>query len=123
MSNYKKITESEMEIMRIIWEHNEPITTAQIHMKLPKNKKWAASTVLTFLSRLSNKGLLTSVKKRNVNIFTPTITEKQYQAHQTKSFLKTVHGGSPKSFVAALIENDDISCEEIAELKKWLSEL
>lgn len=123
MSNLQKITESEMEIMRIIWAHDEPITTAQIHKELPKDKKWAASTVLTFLSRLASKRIITSEKKGNANIFTQAITEKQYQAYETKSFLKSVHGGSPKSFVAALIEDDGISYEEIAELKKWLSEL
>lgn len=123
MSDIQKISESEMEIMQIIWDFNAPITTADIHKRLPKNKKWAQSTVLTFLSRLSDKGIVSSEKKGNSNIITAIVTEKQYLTFETKNFLKQVHKGNPKSYVAALIESEELTAEEIGELKKWFTEL
>jgi len=123
MRKFQRISDSEMEIMKIIWEKGAPITTAEIHKKLPEGKSWAASTVLTFLARLSNKGIITSKKKGIANIITANMTEKEYLASETKNFLKQVHNGSPKSFFAALIEDDGLSRAEVDELKAWFKEL
>ena len=120
----QKISESEMEIMRIIWQHNAPISTGEIKKKLAEGeKKWASTTVLTFLSRLTEKGVVTSQKNGASNIFTANITERQYRNFETKKFIKSVHNGSPKSYVSALFEDDEISREDIEDLKKWFSEL
>ena len=123
MEVIQRISESEMEIMRIIWTHGETITTAEIYKALPKDKKWAQSTVLTFLSRLCDKGILATTKKGVSNIFTVKVTQSQYLAYETKHFLDTVHGGSPKSFIAALLEDEQISHDEIEKLKKWFMDL
>jgi len=123
MRKLQRISDSEMEVMKIIWEKNAPITTAEIHKKLPEGKNWAASTVLTFLARLAAKGIVTTKKKGTANIITANLTEKEYLAFETQSFLKQVHNGNPKSFFAALVDSDELSRADIEDLKSWFSKL
>jgi len=123
MRKIQRISDSEMEVMKIIWEKGAPITTAEIHEKLPEGKNWAASTVLTFLARLVNKGIITTKKNCVANIITANLTEKEYLAIETQKFLNHVHKGSPKSFFAALIDSEELSRDDIEDLKGWFSEL
>ncbi|HBV67513.1 MAG TPA: CopY family transcriptional regulator, partial [Clostridiales bacterium] len=52
MDKIKRLPESELDIMMIIWESNEDVTSAYVMEKLPEEKKWATTTVLNFLARL-----------------------------------------------------------------------
>ncbi len=123
MTKLQKISESEMEIMKVIWNQEKPLTSGEISKLLSLQKKWAASTVLTFLSRLCDKGILQAEKKGLSNRYTALVTENQYKVFETECFFKTVHRGNPKSYLSALIESEDLSSEDIQELKKWFSEL
>ena len=47
----QKISDAEMEIMKIIWNYENPLTSKQIISFIPNNT-WKTTTVLTLLSRL-----------------------------------------------------------------------
>jgi predicted transcriptional regulator len=81
-----------------------------------------ANTVLTFLARLIEKGILTSVRHGRSNEYIPLITESEYKQFETRTFLNSVHDGSVKSFITALYEGNDLTAEEISELKQWFSQ-
>lgn len=51
-----KISDAEMEIMKIIWKKNDQITTAEILDELPKENSWKVTTIMTLISRLTEKG-------------------------------------------------------------------
>jgi len=117
-----KISEAEKEIMSIIWAAGSPITSNDILDSLPTARELKITTVLTFLARLAEKGLVSFTKKGRQNIYAPLVTAEEYKRFESMSFLKTTHGGSLKSFVAALCDDDEISSAEIEELRRWLSE-
>lgn len=54
MPNIKKLPDSELEIMMIIWDADEKVTSDYIMEKL--NKTWQKTTVLNFLTRLCDRG-------------------------------------------------------------------
>jgi predicted transcriptional regulator len=112
-----------MEVMRVIWKKAAPVTSAEVMKELPQDRKWAASTVLTFLSRLAGKGIIASEKKGGSNIFTACVTEKEYLLSETTNFLRQAHGGSTKRFFAALLDSEELSRKDIKELKKWFAKL
>jgi len=116
-----KISEAEREIMQIIWASGCSITSNEILDALPQEREWKITTVLTFLTRLAEKGLVTSTKQGKKNLYTSIVTEKEYKRFESRSFLQSIHGGSIKSFMASLAD-DELSPAEIVELKKWLSE-
>lgn len=116
-----KISDAEKEVMQIIWAAGSPVTSNDILEKLSEEKELKITTVLTFLSRLTEKGLLSTTKKGKKNYYSPRVSEVDYKKYESKSFLDTIHGGSIKSFIASLCD-DEISPEEIEELKKWLAQ-
>lgn len=123
VNDFQRISESEMEIMRLIWSLNAqsggPITSAEVQACLSRQKQWKATTILTFLSRLCEKGLLASEKRGKANFYTPLLSEEEYKGLETRAFLAEVHGGSLRSFIAALANDEGLDSNDLAELKDW----
>ena len=67
MGQFQSLSESEMEIMRVIWDAGEPVTAAWL-LEVFAHKGWKIQTVSTFLSRLVEKGVL-SVERRGRSNF------------------------------------------------------
>ena len=118
-----KITEAEMEIMKIIWEENKEMTTAEILEKLPKENSWKTTTVMTLVTRLIEKNVLNVNKVGKLNHYSAIVTEEEYKAVQTDVFLDDMHNGSIKNFIATLYNSRKISKKDIADLKNWIKEV
>lgn len=112
-----KISQSELEIMEIIWDMGENVSIAAIIERLPKKRKY--TTVATFVSRLKEKGLLRSVKQGAANVYSPVISRAEYKQRETTDFLNTIHHGSSKSLFAALF-SDKLKDDDIDELMNWI---
>ncbi|MDD3308319.1 MAG: BlaI/MecI/CopY family transcriptional regulator [Acetobacterium sp.] len=122
MRKIQKISESEREVMQVIWDSGQPLSSADILQAFQEKKNWKPTTVLTFLARLAEKGIITASKNGKTNQYSPLISENEYKQFETRLFLNTIHKGSVKSFMTALYEANDIKSEEIEELKKWFSQ-
>ena len=74
-----KISETEMEIMRIIWDKNDKVTTSELAEKMPDKK---LTTISTLAGRLIDKGCLKSEKigRSHVHEYEAIISEQEYQA-------------------------------------------
>lgn len=116
----QRMSDAEMEIMELIWKMTTPCTSAEIQKELPAGKNWKPTTLLTFLSRLTEKGLLTVEKLGKQNFYSPLVTREEYLAAETRSFLNELHGGSLRSFIAALSSGEKLPESEIDELRRWL---
>ena len=115
-----KIPDSELEIMKIVWASNEPLSSTQIIDSLPKKNSWKRSTILTLITRLANKGALSADKEGNSFLYSPLISEKDIQNIETKNFINKMFSGNPGSLVATLCSSIKLSEEDIAELRKFL---
>lgn len=120
----KEISETEMEIMKVLWEQEKPIYTADLlaYFNNERQKGWKTQTISTFLSRLVKKGLVKTEIKGRGTLHYPAISYEEYNSLKAQSILEVMYGGSIKNFFAALYGNKKLSNDEIAELKKWLSE-
>lgn len=116
-----KISNSEMEIMNIIWAKDEEVTSTEL-IDILKDT-WKPTTIMTFLKRLCNKGVLDARKKGKTNFYSANITEDEYKQSTTESFLQEFHNGSVTSLLAALVKGKQPDSEELAEIKKWFNEL
>jgi predicted transcriptional regulator len=123
MSKLQKMSDAEREVMQFVWAAGRSVSSAKLLDDLKTiNREWKPNTVLTFLARLIEKGILTSVRHGRSNEYIPLITESEYKQFETRTFLNSVHDGSVKSFITALYEGNDLTAEEIAELKQWFSQ-
>lgn len=118
MSTIKQtITESEYNIMKILWSSERKMTVSEVCSKLEGNE-WTPSTVSTFLLRLLKKEVIASEKHGKANYYYPLLKQEEYSINETRSFLSKLYNGSVKNLVASLYDNKEISKDEIDDLKK-----
>ncbi len=119
----KKLGEAELEIMQVIWEANAPVTSSFILKELQERRKWRLSTLMTSLSRLVDKGFISCDRATGNNLYSSIISENDFKAKESKSFLEKLYHNSIQNMVAALYSNKAISDSDMNELRKYLDEL
>ncbi|MBU1094092.1 MAG: BlaI/MecI/CopY family transcriptional regulator [Firmicutes bacterium] len=88
----EKITESEWQIMRILWG-NSPQSSAQIISQTASINTWSPTTIKTFISRLVDKGVIGFRLENNKRVYFPLVTEKQCVLNEMKSIIHMIYGG------------------------------
>ncbi|MFM9276529.1 BlaI/MecI/CopY family transcriptional regulator [Paenibacillus jiagnxiensis] len=121
MNELPQISEAEFEVMKVIWGH-APISTNEVIEKLTKTSKWSPKTIQTLLLRLVKKKALTYTKESRVFVYTPLIQEEEYIKHESKTFLNRFYNGALNSMVLNFLEHEQMSKEDIHELRKILDE-
>ena len=120
---YKKLPNSELELIFILCKAKWPMTRIEIEERLPKKRRLSKTTVLSFLSRLEEKGFLRVRKEGRNNCYIPIVKEEDYLRQESGSILKRLYGSSVKKFVASLYDGEGLSEDQIQELKEYLEHL
>lgn len=118
-SNIKRLPDSELEVMQAIWSHEAPVARVDIEEILKDNYPIAMTTLLTLLTRLSEKGFIKIEKVSRSARYYPLVSQQEYLAQQSKNFLQRLCGGNMSTFATALCDSG-ISKEDLAELRELL---
>lgn len=118
----KRLPDSELEIMMIIWELDKPVTRTEIEERMDPARKLSPTTILSFLSRLQEKGFLAMEKSGKNNVYIALVDKEIYIQKESWNVLKRLYQGSAKNFFAALYDGDNLSDEELQELEDFISE-
>ncbi|MFC7678343.1 BlaI/MecI/CopY family transcriptional regulator [Paenibacillus sp. GCM10028914] len=121
MKNLGRLSETEMEVMEVIWQKSTPVTVSML-LESFEEKGWKTSTMSTLLKRLIEKGFLTKTLNGKVNYYHTTLTMEQYRKLETQSFLNRLYKGKVKNFITALVNDDEFNQKDIAELKEWFKQ-
>ncbi|WP_353095937.1 BlaI/MecI/CopY family transcriptional regulator [Tissierella praeacuta] len=120
MKSKQLMSDSERELMKIIWDNGGSIFIAELLEKVEENNKgWKRSTVLTFLTRLTEKGFIKTEKYKRKNKYIATLSESEYMEEQTTAFLHKVYDGNAKKLVSTLLKQDRITSKDFEELEKF----
>lgn len=107
------ISDSEWEVMKLLWKQGEPIKQPQLLELCEKEgKEWKRQTLNTFLARLEEKGLV----KRESGYVSTLIGEEEFNFHQMKEAINSLYGGKLSKFVAAFSKENAITKEDAEEL-------
>ena len=117
--NIRRLPDSELEVMQAVWACESPVTRADIEELLYKTHPMAMTTLLTLLTRLGEKGFISIEKNGRRSCYTPCISQEEYLARQSKTFVEKLCGGSMSAFATALC-NSGLTKEELAELRDML---
>ena len=115
----KKLPDAELEVMQAIWACEYPVKRSDIDGILQKSHPMAQTTLLTLLTRLSDKGFIEIIKENRTSSYIPLIKEEDYITEQSKTFFHKLCKGNISMFASALC-SDVLSEEDIQELKEWL---
>ena len=116
----QQVSDSELELMKIIWASGGKALYAQISDGLINNGyKWQKNTIITLLSRLVDKGLLKTNKIGRRNEYFAVVSQQDYQATQTQNFLEKLYEGDAKGLVSTLIQRDMLSEQDYEDLRRY----
>ena len=118
-SNIKRLPDSELEVMQAIWSLEAPVARVDIEEILKDNYPIAMTTLLTLLTRLSEKGFIKIEKISRSARYYPLVSQQEYLAQQSKNFLQRLCGGNMSTFATALCDSG-ISKEDLAVLRELL---
>ncbi|KZE74919.1 transcriptional regulator [Paenibacillus elgii] len=121
MPNMPKISESEWEIMKVIWRQS-PLIAEQIVSQLSNKIEWSDQTVRTFINRLLKKKAIGFEKSGRSYLYFPLVCEKECVRFESQSFLKRVFNGAADIMVTNFLEETDLSQQQIDNLHEILTE-
>ena len=125
MKNFeKRLPDAELEIMKVIWHNECPISTSEVKRIIDEESNAARTqqTVQTLINRLIAKEYIAKDKRGKEYIYTPLVAEKDYVEFESEQFLKKMHGNSVTNLMRALFDSKKISDEDISELEKMFKE-
>ena len=117
----KRLPDSELELMQIIWDAGHPVTRLEIEYQLPVDRKLSATTILSFLSRLQEKGFVDVYRAGKSNVYEAAVPKNAYLKEESRSIWKRLYQNSVGNFIAALGSGDELSDEDLDELQDFLN--
>lgn len=120
MKSVPRITETEWEIMRVIWSKH-PITAGEVTRRLvEQDATWHPKTARTLLARLVRKGALDYEEEGRAYVYEPLVSEAECRASASESFVERFFGGSLKPMLAHFVEQRRITKQDLKELSDLL---
>lgn len=114
-----KLFDSELRLMEIIWRE-WPVSAKDISLMAANETGWNKNTTYTILKKLVEKN---AVRRTDPNfICEPLITREQVQLDETRKLIDKLYDGSLKTFFSSFLRKENLSEEEIDELKKIIDE-
>ena len=121
MKSSSSLPDGELEIMQIVWQCEPPVSRSLIEETLGRLKRLAPSTILTFLTRLCDRGFLRAERRGRANLYTPLVSRREYLAKESRRMLDRLYGGSLSAFAVSLCDSG-VTKEEVEALRKMLEE-
>ncbi len=118
----KRLPDSELEIMIVLWKTGHPMTSIEISDQLQNGKEWKITSVLTFLSRLAEKKFVSVEKSGRTNLYSALIKEQDYLQQESKTILEKLYGNSLTAFVSSLFDGRSVEENDLDELRRYLDE-
>lgn len=119
----KKLSDSEFEIMKVLWSKNETLTSNQILDEVRDKLDWKLASLMTALARMVDKGYVCCDRSTRTNYYSAVISEEQYKIEESESFLEKLYDKSTTKLVASLYKGSRLFGKEIKELRKFLDSL
>ena len=116
-----EISKTELEVMQAIWQ-GTPVDAETIIQRLNKQKDWHEKTVKTLLNRLVKKQALDFEKVGRQYHYFPLVSKEDYQEREAQSFVSRLFQGRISPLVAGFAKHENLSEEDISELKKLIAD-
>ncbi|MCX2451028.1 BlaI/MecI/CopY family transcriptional regulator [Pedobacter sp. PLR] len=117
-----KPTESELEILQILWEKGH-CTVREVHEILEMNKEAGYTTTLKLMQIMAEKGLVSRDTSSKTHIYRALVNQEKTEQHLVSKMIDNVFNGSAARLVMQALGNHSASKDEIDSIKKYLDNL
>jgi predicted transcriptional regulator len=111
------LTELELEIMKIVWDH-ETVTVRDVYETLLKRRKVAYTTVMTMMKILEQKKYLKKNQDDRAYVYRPAQPRRQVIGAIVRDFVNRVFNGSAEPLLVHLVEEHNLSKADLAEIAR-----
>ena len=111
----KTLTARESQIMAVLWTRGEAMAD-EIRRDLADEPH--DSTVRTLLRVLERKGYVRHIKRGKAFVYRPAVKQAKAQRQALVRLAKQFFGGSPEALVLRLLEDEQITLEQLDELRQ-----
>lgn len=119
----KKLSDSEFEIMKVLWSRDTPMTSNEILDGLKDKYSWKLAGLMTFLARMVDKGYVYCDRSTRTNYYSAVVSQDEYKFQESQSFLEKLYDNSATKLISHLYKGKKISEKEISELRDYLDSL
>src|SRR5580698_8775794 len=111
------LNELELEIMKIVWDH-DTVTVRDVYETLLKRRKVAYTTVMTMMKILEQKKYLKKNQDDRAYVYRPAQPRRQVIGAIVRDFVNRVFNGSAEPLLVHLVEEHNLSKEDLAEIAR-----
>lgn len=108
--------------MDVLWKRS-PLTSEEILGEVADPNGWSEGTVRTLLNRLLKKGAVEAVREGRRYLYRPKVQRSEYVSSESKGLLNRLFDGRVSPLVAHLSEHENLSPDDIAELKALIARI
>ena len=115
-----QIFDSELKVMEILWSRGDSTAKELAHL-LNEQVGWSKTTSYTVIKKCVDKGF---IQRQGENFLCHALISKdQVREWETKELVEKMFDGSSDLLIATLIQNNTMSAEQLANLRKLLGDL
>ena len=124
MTNDIRPTESELEILQLLWKHG-PSTVREINdlLNTHQDKNTGYTTTLKIMQIMFEKALVTRDDSQRTHVYTAAVREGKIQSALLDRFLNAAYKGSASKLALQLLGNHKTTPDELAAIKALIDQL
>ena len=116
--DHASLGERELDVMSVLWQHTSG-TVAEVQELL--TTPLAYTTVLTILRNLEAKGFVRREEEGRAHRYFPKVKQRAAQKRALSRLIDTLFLGSPEALLAQLVDDHDLTPEELRRIAKRIS--
>ena len=123
-AKYIKPTESELEILNILWQ-KDVATVREVHEELAKYKDVGYTTTLKLMQIMHDKGLVKRDESMRTHVYQPAVNREKTQKHLLDKMIDSLFGGSSTQLVLQALGGGEqkVSAEELEKIQNLIDNL
>lgn len=115
---HQKLFDSEFRLMELLWTR-EPVTAKELSLAAGEEFGWNKNTTYTVIKKLVDKGV---VKRTEPGFLCEAIIKRgEVERTERDSLINKLYGGSKRAFFAAFLQDEDLSDDDIEELRRMIA--
>ena len=115
------LTAHELELMKIVWRHDEPVTVRDVYEELRRQRSVAYTTVLTNMKTLEQKGYLRASQHDRAHVYRPARPKHEVIRQMVADFVTRVFNGAGQPLVVHLLEDDHLSEDDLRDITQMMA--
>jgi len=114
------LTAHELEMMKIVWRHEGPVTVRDVYEELRERRAIAYTTVMTGMKTLEQKGYLKTSQQERAHLYQPARPRHQVIREMVREFVDRVFNGSARPLLVHMLEDEQLSEADLRDIAKLM---